>query len=438
MALLSYRYWNITYFRWTAPLVTIVVIAVFEVFSRTATRNRVVQEQLALASLLPAQSPTPLFRFDTDNRIEYVNRAGQRHLTDLGSTDAGVAPTFWIKPLQRAAAMQQVVRHVYDVPVTGQTFSALFVPVQAPGDKGRPRVNVYVFDETERRQAEQTARTNQDFLRSVLDANPNFIFVKDFRHRYVMVNQPLADFYGVTKDEMIGKRFDEITRDTAAAAQAEAQDQAIFAGEERASLLGMPLTDKDNHVHWFHIVRRAITIEGEQGVERYLIGAALDVSDRLAAEAALAEEHGLLRTIMDHIPGYVYIKDRESRIVTANAAHVHLLGAESLDDIVGKTDFDFYPDATTAPFYAAEQEIMRTETPIIGRAVSGYHNGEQRSLWLLESKLPLYDADGNVKGLVGISSDITELKQTEQELTRAKDAAETATRQVRVPGQHEP
>ncbi|MCA9920479.1 MAG: PAS domain-containing protein, partial [Anaerolineales bacterium] len=97
-------------------------------------------------------------------------------------------------------------------------------------------------------------------------------------------------------------------------------------------------------------------------------------------------------------------------------------------DIVGKTDFDFYPDATTAPFYAAEQEIMRTETPVIGRAVSGYHNGEQRSLWLLESKLPLYDADGNVKGLVGISSDITELKQTEQELTRAKDAAETATR----------
>ncbi|MCB0070266.1 MAG: PAS domain-containing protein [Caldilineaceae bacterium] len=428
MALLSYRYWNITYFRWTAPLVTIVVIAVFEVFSRTATRNRVVQEQLALASLLPAQSPTPLFRFDTDNRIEYVNRAGQRHLTDLGSADAGVAPTFWIKPLQRAAAMQQVVRHVYDVPVTGQTFSALFVPVQAPGDKGRPRVNVYVFDETERRQAEQTARTNQDFLRSVLDANPNFIFVKDFRHRYVMVNQPLADFYGVTKDEMIGKRFDEITRDTATAAQAEAQDQAIFAGEERASLLGMPLTDKDDHVHWFHIVRRAITIEGEQGVERYLIGAALDVSDRVAAEAALAEEHGLLRTIMDHIPGYVYIKDRESRIVTANAAHVRLLGAESLDDIVGKTDFDFYPDATTAPFYAAEQEIMRTETPVIGRAVSGYHNGEQRSLWLLESKLPLYDADGNVKGLVGISSDITELKQTEQELTRAKDAAETATR----------
>ncbi|MCA9797785.1 MAG: PAS domain-containing protein, partial [Candidatus Eremiobacteraeota bacterium] len=94
----------------------------------------------------------------------------------------------------------------------------------------------------------------------------------------------------------------------------------------------------------------------------------------------------------------------------------------------GKTDFEFYPYATTAPFYVAEQEIMRTETPIIGRAASGYHNGEQRLIWLLESKLPLYDAEGKVKGLVGISSDITELKQTEQELTRAKDAAETATR----------
>ena len=734
MALLGVRYWNLTYFRWTVPLVTLVVIAVFDVFGRTATRNRVVQEQLALASLLPAKSPTPLLRIDIDNRIEYANDAGQRHLADLGSADADVAPALWAEPLQRAAEMQQVVRHVYDVAATGQTFSALFVPVQVPVNGDRPRVNVYVFDETERRQAEQTARAHQQFLGSVLDASPNFIFVKDHagrylfgnqafvdffhitaeellgkasedlfadpallaefqaqdeqvliqdshlvfppltvrdregrerwvqvskrpmrlpdedapyllgvttditnfhrvveeletsariwtavadasqaflthtdweqaclqasqiigaavgvdeiyvyshshdpggvvqaemrcrwvdsaqtgdvaadevrsfiyagpfaevreqlanneivvaaaaetdtaaaraladalgvrslllvpiyasnrcwgvlallyrhtvltqcdsllsgmrtfanalgsavarrrsrdalqrqqrftqdvlnhlpmmvfvkdhRHRYVMVNQPLADFSGVTMDEMIGKRFDEITQDAAAAAQGETQDQAIFAGEEHTSLLGTPLRDSNDHVHWFHILRRAITIEGEHGSERYLIGAALDVSDRVAAEAALAEEHALLRTIMDHIPGYVYIKDRESRIVTANVAHVRLLGAESLDDIVGKTDFEFYPYATTAPFYVAEQEIMRTETPIIGRAASGYHNGEQRLIWLLESKLPLYDAEGKVKGLVGISSDITELKQTEQELTRAKDAAETATR----------
>src|SRR5206468_12199495 len=68
-----------------------------------------------------------------------------------------------------------------------------------------------------------------------------------------------------------------------------------------------------------------------------------DVTERQRAEEALAAERNLLRTLIDELPDRIYVKDTESRFLLNNKSHIAALGAESQEDMLGKTDFDFRP-----------------------------------------------------------------------------------------------
>ena len=153
----------------------------------------------------------------------------------------------------------------------------------------------------------------------------------------------------------------------------------------------------------------------------------LDISDRKRAEEALAREHNLLRTLMDHLPGYVFVKDRESRFVMNNAAHRRALGARTLAEVIGKTDFDFFARPRAEQYYQDEQAVIRSGRALMSREESAL-DVAGRTLWLLTTKVPLRDGTGAVVGIVGMCQDITERKRAEEELRRAKDLAEQANR----------
>jgi PAS domain-containing protein len=74
---------------------------------------------------------------------------------------------------------------------------------------------------------------------------------------------------------------------------------------------------------------------------------ALEVTRR-QTEAALAQERNLLRTLIDNLPDYIYFKDTKSRFIIGNMAVAQLMGAITPDELVGKTDFDFYPPELAA------------------------------------------------------------------------------------------
>ena len=142
---------------------------------------------------------------------------------------------------------------------------------------------------------------------------------------------------------------------------------------------------------------------------------------------ALAQERNLLRTLIDNLPDYIFVKDRQSRFVTTNAPHLGVLGAKRLEDVVGKTDFDFFsPDLATG-YFADEQAVMRTGCPLLNRRERTVTpGGEVR--WLLTSKIPYRDRSGNIVGVLGISRDITAIQEAEEALQKAKEEAEAANR----------
>lgn len=119
--------------------------------------------------------------------------------------------------------------------------------------------------------------------------------------------------------------------------------------------------------------------------------------------------------LMDYVPSYIYFKDRDSKFLQVNRAMVELMGAESVKDIIGKSDVDYFDADLAKKKRQDELDVIETgeghEKYIEERNSPG--GGEQ---WVLSSKLPFRDADGRIIGTFGISSDVTEMIEAQHSL----------------------
>jgi len=121
-------------------------------------------------------------------------------------------------------------------------------------------------------------------------------------------------------------------------------------------------------------------------------------------------ERDLLQTLLDHMPDYVYFKDRHRRFVRASKAFCGLFGC-SLDEIIGKRDEELFPVDIAAEAIRDDRWVIETGAPILNREEGGSIG--ERETWVLTTKLPWRDEQGHIVGLFGISKDITELKRSE-------------------------
>lgn len=138
------------------------------------------------------------------------------------------------------------------------------------------------------------------------------------------------------------------------------------------------------------------------------------VDERRHAEEILAQERRLLRTLIDNLPDAIYTKDIEGRKILANLADLDNIGLPEAE-VLGKTDAELFPPEVAARFMADDQAVLNSGTPVHDREEL-LTNRDGKTFWQLTSKVPLYDADGQIIGLVGIGRDITERKQAMEAL----------------------
>ncbi len=133
------------------------------------------------------------------------------------------------------------------------------------------------------------------------------------------------------------------------------------------------------------------------------------------AEDRLAEERNLMRTLMDALPDYIYAKDLAGRFILTNAALARLMGAAAPEDLIGKSDWDFYPRELAEQYFASEQTIFHEGQVLLNHEEPNVDAlGHQK--WNTTTKVPLRNSQGQIIGLVGATRDITERKQAETKM----------------------
>ena len=130
---------------------------------------------------------------------------------------------------------------------------------------------------------------------------------------------------------------------------------------------------------------------------------------------ALAHERNVLRTMIDLIPAFIYCKDAQSRFTGCNKLVANRMGVTP-DDLIGKTDFDFFPREMAEKFFSDEQALLKSGKPLIDIEELAFDKLSGTNRVILTSKVPLHDAAGNLTGLVGTGFDITERKAAEERL----------------------
>lgn len=131
----------------------------------------------------------------------------------------------------------------------------------------------------------------------------------------------------------------------------------------------------------------------------------------------------LYRTIMENEYTYVFFKDRQSRFIDISFGQVRGFNCKSREEVIGKTDLDFFAESHAEEARRDEIRIMETGMPILNKIERlTWLTGEVS--WVQVNKYPLYDAFGNTVGTWGISYNVTALNDEKQKLEQVKTQLE--------------
>jgi PAS domain S-box-containing protein len=254
--------------------------------------------------------------------------------------------------------------------------------------------------------------------RLIAENTADTITVFDLNFHPIYISPSVLKLRGITVEEAITQSLDQIlTPESLQKTNIVFTEQMTLetsgkADPSRAILLELEVYCKNGSTVWVELAASFLRDSNFKPIE--ILTVTRDITERKRAEMALSREQELLRTLVENLPVEVYVKDHERRFLLANRLIVQALGAQNVDEIIGKRDEDFMPSYLAKQFADEENELMRTGKPLLNDEHSPPHKpGPKR--WYLRTKLPLRDGAGNIIGLIGLGNEITELKQAEQE-----------------------
>lgn len=133
---------------------------------------------------------------------------------------------------------------------------------------------------------------------------------------------------------------------------------------------------------------------------------------------ALEHERDLLRGLIEAVPDYIFVKDRQGRFILSNIAHARAARAETPDALIGKTAEQVFAPELAAQYRADDETVINSGKTITVERQTVDATG--KPIWVTTIKTPLYNAYGKVIGVIGISRDITKRKSAEDQLRQSE------------------
>jgi phosphoserine phosphatase RsbU/P len=144
---------------------------------------------------------------------------------------------------------------------------------------------------------------------------------------------------------------------------------------------------------------------------------------------ALTLGHDLFRFLLENTPDQVYFKDLQGRFIRASRAVAQTMDVANPQDLIGKSDFDFWSAQTAKEAFDDEQRIIKTGQPLVGKIEKLIH-ADGRITWDYTTKLPLRDSKGQIIGICGINKDFTPIKKMEDALAEERNRLRVTTEEL--------
>jgi len=266
--------------------------------------------------------------------------------------------------------------------------------------------------------AEELLKSEKKY-RYLFEQNPMPVWVVDqSSFKFLDVNEAAIKHYGYSREEFLSMTALDIRPE---------EEKKRFLELRRSKTSGPHNSGiwkhikKDGTIIYSEVIAHDIFFEDKKA--RLVLSN--DVTEKVKAEEELSHEKNLLRTLIDNLPDYIYVRDTQSLHLVNNKANIQLMGASNEEETIGKSVIDFFGPQIAKPFIEDDQRIIKTGVAIINREetiVSA--SGEIK--YLLTTKVPIKDKDDKVTGLVGISRDITKQKEVELDLRNSKYFLEKA------------
>ncbi|AZO50659.1 MAG: response regulator [Mesorhizobium sp.] len=282
-------------------------------------------------------------------------------------------------------------------------------------------VRVDISDIKSREKALHDSMRQIDLFRHVMDELPVAAFIKAQDLSIEFVNKAWCALTGIAKEDVIGRTDRQLFGADDAENYSHDDIEVVATGNGRE--VEESVTHRDGTVRQL-MTRKSRLVATDGSV--HLVGSSTDITDVKARERALEEsmrENEVFRSLIDNVPVSIYAKRSDLRQFYVNKGWCDLTGFAK-DEAIGKTDVEIFgPDGEA--FVAGDLAVLRTgETQEIEESVT-LADGSVRHQFA--RKGAMIASDGSLY-LIGSTTDITELKQREAELSEARQRAVLADR----------
>jgi PAS domain S-box-containing protein len=275
---------------------------------------------------------------------------------------------------------------------------------------GEKVFTAFLRDISERKQVEAKLQEQQQFLRQVIDSNPNLIFVKDWDGRFTLANQALADLFNTTVEEIIGKTDADFCLNPIDPEQYAQADRQVMQTLQPLVNFEEKFTTSEGTVRYFQSIKKPLL--SPDGQSRYVLGAASDISTLKQIEADLKQKTEELEGFFLSAIDLLCIASTEGYFLRLNPQWEYTLGY-SLSELEGRYFLDcLHPDDLNSTLTAIAQ--LSQQQPIHSFVNRYCHkNGSYR--WLEWRSVP------RGKYIYAAARDITDRKQAEEKLSQSEN-----------------
>ena len=268
---------------------------------------------------------------------------------------------------------------------------------------------------SERKRVENALSESEGKYRKLIETANDAIFIADAETGIILyANRQAEEMMNMTAEEIIGMHQKQLHPEDEAGDYKKIFSEHVQSGNGISE--DIVVCRKDGHKIPVEISASAIEWSGKKVVQ----GIFRDITGRKRIEDALSQSKERMHYILDNTTSVIYLKDTHSKYLFVNRQYQNLFHV-SKEEAVGKTDYDIFPKEMADTFQTNDRKVLRTKTPLKIEEVAPHDDGPHT---YISTKFPLFDSNGIVCGICGISTDITERKKAEKILQAQKEALE--------------